>query len=54
MENNRETVEYEQEDGVNISAIAVHPGVVTTNLFRHRTIINGNSQTIQNKILECN
>jgi WW domain-containing oxidoreductase len=25
---------------VNISANAVHPGVVTTNLFRHRTIIN--------------
>ncbi|XP_052133752.1 short-chain dehydrogenase TIC 32, chloroplastic-like isoform X1 [Oryza glaberrima] len=29
-----------KEDGVNISANAVHPGVVTTNLFRHRTIIN--------------
>uniref|UniRef100_A0A0E0BDE6 Uncharacterized protein n=1 Tax=Oryza glumipatula TaxID=40148 RepID=A0A0E0BDE6_9ORYZ len=40
LKNNRETVEYEQEDGVNISANAVHPGVVTTNLFRHRTIIN--------------
>uniref|UniRef100_A0A0D3HGB0 Uncharacterized protein n=1 Tax=Oryza barthii TaxID=65489 RepID=A0A0D3HGB0_9ORYZ len=40
LKNNRETVKYEQEDGVNISANAVHPGVVTTNLFRHRTIIN--------------
>uniref|UniRef100_A0A0E0MAE3 Uncharacterized protein n=1 Tax=Oryza punctata TaxID=4537 RepID=A0A0E0MAE3_ORYPU len=29
-----------KEDGVNISANAVHPGVVTTNLFRHRTIVN--------------
>ncbi|XP_015697389.1 short-chain dehydrogenase TIC 32, chloroplastic-like [Oryza brachyantha] len=30
-------------DGVNISANAIHPGVIVTNLFRHNTIINGNS-----------
>jgi hypothetical protein len=26
---------------VNISANAVHPGVITTNLFRNRTIVSG-------------
>ena len=31
----------EQEEGVNISANAVHPGVITTNLFRNRTIVSG-------------
>jgi len=29
-----------KEEGVNISANAVHPGVVTTNLFRNRTIVS--------------
>jgi len=31
----------EQEEGVNISANAVHPGVIATNLFRGRTIAAG-------------
>ena len=26
---------------MNISANAVHPGVITTNLFRNRTIVSG-------------
>ncbi|NP_001170354.2 Short-chain dehydrogenase TIC 32, chloroplastic-like [Zea mays] len=29
-----------KEDGVNISANAVHPGVIMTNLFRNRTIVS--------------
>ncbi|TVU31787.1 hypothetical protein EJB05_23488 [Eragrostis curvula] len=29
-----------KEEGVNISANAVHPGVIATSLFRNRTIIN--------------
>ncbi|XP_066339782.1 short-chain dehydrogenase TIC 32, chloroplastic-like isoform X3 [Miscanthus floridulus] len=29
-----------KEEGVNISANAVHPGVITTNLFRNRTIVS--------------
>jgi NAD(P)-dependent dehydrogenase (short-subunit alcohol dehydrogenase family) len=32
---------HEQEEGVNISANAVHPGVIATNLFRGRTIVAG-------------
>uniref|UniRef100_A0A0D9XM51 Uncharacterized protein n=1 Tax=Leersia perrieri TaxID=77586 RepID=A0A0D9XM51_9ORYZ len=40
LKDNQETVKYEQGDCVNISVNAVHPGVVTTNLFRNRTIIN--------------
>ena len=32
----------EQEEGVNISANAVHPGVIMTNIFGDRTIIGGN------------
>ena len=26
-----------QEDGVNITANSLHPGVIATNLFRHNT-----------------
>ena len=33
----------EQEEGVNISANAVHPGVIGTNLFRGRTIVAGST-----------
>jgi ureidoglycolate hydrolase len=33
----------EQEEGVNISANTVHPGVIATSLFKNRTIVNGNS-----------
>lgn len=32
---------HEQEEGVNISANAVHPGVIATNLFSGRIIVAG-------------
>lgn len=32
----------QQEDGTNITANALHPGVIQTNLFRHNNVINGN------------
>uniref|UniRef100_A0ACD5TIM7 Uncharacterized protein n=1 Tax=Avena sativa TaxID=4498 RepID=A0ACD5TIM7_AVESA len=32
-----------KEEGVNISANTVHPGIIMTSLFRNRTIVNGNS-----------
>lgn len=35
-----------KEEGVNISANAVHPGVVATNLFRNRTIFSALINTI--------
>ncbi|PWZ54716.1 Short-chain dehydrogenase TIC 32, chloroplastic [Zea mays] len=35
-----------KEDGVNISANAVHPGVIMTNLFRNRTIVSGISSSL--------
>lgn len=31
-----------QEDGVNITANSLHPGIIRTNLFRHNSIVNGN------------
>lgn len=30
-----------QEEGLNITANSLHPGVVATNLFRHMNIFNG-------------
>lgn len=35
----------QQEDGVNITANALHPGAIVTNLFRHSNVINGNHFT---------
>lgn len=32
----------EQEDGVNKTANALHPGGVSTNLFRHMDVFGGN------------
>lgn len=31
-----------KEEGVNISANAVHPGIIATSLFRNMSIVNGN------------
>ncbi|MED6135831.1 Short-chain dehydrogenase TIC 32, chloroplastic [Stylosanthes scabra] len=30
-----------KEDGVNITANSVHPGVIATNIFRHNSVVNG-------------
>jgi hypothetical protein len=30
----------EQEDGANITANSLHPGVIVTNIFRHDNILN--------------
>jgi len=32
---------HEQEEGVNISANSVHPGVIMTNIFREITTVAG-------------
>ncbi|XP_058769814.1 short-chain dehydrogenase TIC 32, chloroplastic isoform X2 [Vicia villosa] len=32
-----------KEDGVNITANSLHPGTITTNLFRHNNAVNGKS-----------
>ena len=37
----RRSFVHEQEEGVNISANSVHPGVIMTNIFRERTIVAG-------------
>lgn len=37
---------FEQEEGVNITANSLHPGSITTNLFRHSNLINGNHVNI--------
>jgi len=36
----------DQEDGVDISANSLHPGTITTNLFRHNSAVNGKSTTL--------
>jgi hypothetical protein len=41
LANDRRNYVHEQEEGVNISANSVHPGVIATNLFRGRTIVAG-------------
>ncbi|XP_050225163.1 short-chain dehydrogenase TIC 32, chloroplastic-like isoform X1 [Mercurialis annua] len=33
--------QLKQEDGVNITANSLHPGVISTNLFRHMGVVNG-------------
>ncbi|KAF9614143.1 hypothetical protein IFM89_015462 [Coptis chinensis] len=35
-----------KEDGVQITANSLHPGVITTDLLRHHTIINGIFKTV--------
>ncbi|KAL6642745.1 hypothetical protein ACP70R_020926 [Stipagrostis hirtigluma subsp. patula] len=40
-----------KEEGVNISANSVHPGVITTSLFRNRTIVNALVNSIGRIIL---
>jgi hypothetical protein len=32
---------FKQEEGVDITANSLHPGAITTNLFRHWSIVNG-------------
>ncbi|QHO14300.1 hypothetical protein HN51_071683 [Arachis hypogaea] len=38
-----------KEDGVNITANSVHPGIVVTNIFRHNNIVNG----VMNMLARC-
>ncbi|KAJ1296363.1 hypothetical protein BS78_01G294900 [Paspalum vaginatum] len=40
-----------KEEGVNISANAVHPGVMTTSLFRNRTIISALMRSVAGRII---
>ncbi|KAL2948884.1 hypothetical protein AAZX31_20G148200 [Glycine max] len=35
-----------KEDGVDISANSLHPGTITTNLFRHNSAVNGNYHVV--------
>ncbi|XP_050385438.1 short-chain dehydrogenase TIC 32, chloroplastic-like [Argentina anserina] len=37
----KELTKQLKEDGANITANALHPGVIQTNLFRHNNVING-------------
>ncbi|XP_004308067.1 PREDICTED: short-chain dehydrogenase TIC 32, chloroplastic-like isoform X2 [Fragaria vesca subsp. vesca] len=37
----KELTKQFKEDGTNITANALHPGVIQTNLFRHNNVING-------------
>jgi hypothetical protein len=43
----RRSYVHEQEEGVNISANSVHPGVIMTNVFRERTIVTGTFSSLK-------
>lgn len=40
----------EQEEGANITANSLHPGVITTNLFRNAGIFEGNLGIFEGKV----
>jgi hypothetical protein len=42
---------FRQQEGVNISANAVHPGVIATSLFRNRSIVNGIISNLTGKFI---
>lgn len=44
---------FEQEEGADITANSVHPGVITTNLFRHLGIFEGNLGIFEGKVISC-
>lgn len=47
-----ELAKHLKEEGVNITANSLHPGSITTNLFRHSNLINGFTSTIGKLVLK--